>query len=91
MLFAGSDSERLPTAHTCFNHLLLPEYASVEKVRLFPSLLYEGHICYSLTHVSSGVYVCSYISTCSQQSIILKALDFYDGEIRWLGHTMILV
>eukprot|EP00961_Rhodomonas_salina_P109677 1476149-Rhodomonas_salina.10 len=22
----GSDSDRLPTAHTCFNHLLLPEY-----------------------------------------------------------------
>eukprot|EP00960_Hanusia_phi_P014573 430137-Hanusia_phi.AAC.1 len=22
----GPDSERLPTAHTCFNHLLLPEY-----------------------------------------------------------------
>ncbi len=22
----GPDSPRLPTAHTCFNHLLLPEY-----------------------------------------------------------------
>jgi hypothetical protein len=22
----GPDSDRLPTAHTCFNHLLLPEY-----------------------------------------------------------------
>ena len=22
----GSDEERLPSAHTCFNHLLLPEY-----------------------------------------------------------------
>ncbi|DAZ93940.1 TPA: hypothetical protein N0F65_012886 [Lagenidium giganteum] len=29
----GSDSDRLPTAHTCFNHLLLPEYSSKEKLR----------------------------------------------------------
>jgi len=28
----GSDSERLPTAHTCFNVLLLPEYLSKEKL-----------------------------------------------------------
>lgn len=24
---------RLPTSHTCFNHLLLPEYSSAEKLR----------------------------------------------------------
>lgn len=29
---AGPDSEQLPSAHTCFNHLLLPEYASKEKL-----------------------------------------------------------
>ena len=29
----GPDSDRLPTAHTCFNHLLLPEYADKEKLR----------------------------------------------------------
>lgn len=29
----GSDSERLPTAHTCYNILLLPEYDSKEKLR----------------------------------------------------------
>ncbi|KAJ5077046.1 e3 ubiquitin-protein ligase hectd2-related [Anaeramoeba ignava] len=29
----GPDSDRLPTAHTCFNHLLLPEYTSKEKLR----------------------------------------------------------
>ena len=29
---AGPDSDNLPTAHTCFNHLLLPEYASEEKL-----------------------------------------------------------
>lgn len=28
----GSDSERLPTAHTCFNVLLLPEYSTKEKL-----------------------------------------------------------
>ena len=27
----GPDSEQLPTAHTCFNHLLLPDYSSQEK------------------------------------------------------------
>jgi len=29
----GPDSDRLPTAHTCFNVLLLPEYSSLEKTR----------------------------------------------------------
>ncbi|KAF0765438.1 ubiquitin-protein ligase E3A isoform X1 [Aphis craccivora] len=28
----GSDSDRLPTAHTCFNILLLPEYSSKDKL-----------------------------------------------------------
>jgi ubiquitin-protein ligase E3 A len=28
----GSDSDKLPTSHTCFNTLLLPEYASREKM-----------------------------------------------------------
>jgi hypothetical protein len=28
---AGPDSDQLPTSHTCFNHLLLPDYASLEK------------------------------------------------------------
>eukprot|EP00929_Paragymnodinium_shiwhaense_P025350 TRINITY_DN15354_c0_g1_i1.p1 TRINITY_DN15354_c0_g1~~TRINITY_DN15354_c0_g1_i1.p1 ORF type:complete len:941 (+),score=279.73 TRINITY_DN15354_c0_g1_i1:98-2920(+) len=28
----SADSESLPTAHTCFNHLLLPEYSSKEKL-----------------------------------------------------------
>ena len=27
----GEDCERLPSAHTCFNHLLIPEYSSKEK------------------------------------------------------------
>lgn len=29
---AGDDSEQLPTSHTCFNVLLLPEYSSKEKL-----------------------------------------------------------
>ncbi|XP_061420057.1 ubiquitin-protein ligase E3A isoform X1 [Lethenteron reissneri] len=29
----GPDSDRLPTAHTCFNVLLLPEYCSREKLK----------------------------------------------------------
>ncbi|ETV92125.1 hypothetical protein, variant 1 [Aphanomyces invadans] len=29
----GPDSNKLPTAHTCFNHLLLPEYASQDKLK----------------------------------------------------------
>ena len=28
----GPDTDRLPTAHTCFNVLLLPDYASIEKL-----------------------------------------------------------
>ena len=30
---AGGDTDRLPSAHTCFNYLLLPEYASQEKLK----------------------------------------------------------
>jgi len=29
----GDDSDMLPTAHTCFNHLLLPDYATKEKLK----------------------------------------------------------
>ncbi|CAG5134325.1 unnamed protein product, partial [Candidula unifasciata] len=29
----GPDSDRLPTSHTCFNVLLLPEYATVDKLK----------------------------------------------------------
>ncbi|KAL1459581.1 hypothetical protein WDU94_011550 [Cyamophila willieti] len=39
----GPDSDRLPTAHTCFNVLLLPEYASKEKLqdRLLKAINYS--------------------------------------------------
>jgi ubiquitin-protein ligase E3 A len=30
---SGGDSEILPTSHTCFNHLLLPEYSSEAKLK----------------------------------------------------------
>jgi ubiquitin-protein ligase E3 A len=29
----GPDSDRLPSAHTCFNHLLLPEYNTKDKLK----------------------------------------------------------
>ena len=29
----GPDSDRLMTAHTCYNYLLLPEYTSEEKMK----------------------------------------------------------
>jgi ubiquitin-protein ligase E3 A len=29
----GDDSDRLPTAHTCFNYLMLPKYATKEKLK----------------------------------------------------------
>jgi ubiquitin-protein ligase E3 A len=29
----GPDSDKLPCAHTCFNHLLLPDYQNIEKLR----------------------------------------------------------
>ncbi|XP_044727584.1 ubiquitin-protein ligase E3A isoform X2 [Chrysoperla carnea] len=39
----GPDSDRLPTAHTCFNVLLLPEYSSKEKLydRLVKAINYS--------------------------------------------------
>lgn len=29
---AGPDSDSLPSAHTCFNHLLIPDYSSKAKL-----------------------------------------------------------
>lgn len=29
----GEDSEMLPSSHTCFNHLLIPEYSSKDKLK----------------------------------------------------------
>lgn len=29
----GRDDSRLPSAHTCFNHLLLPSYSSIEVLK----------------------------------------------------------
>jgi hypothetical protein len=29
----GADSDQLPTSHTCFNVLMLPEYSSKEKLQ----------------------------------------------------------
>lgn len=39
----GADSDRLPTSHTCYNVLLLPEYSSKEKLeeRLLKAISYS--------------------------------------------------
>lgn len=39
----GPDCDRLPTSHTCFNILLLPEYSSREKLeeRLLKAINYS--------------------------------------------------
>lgn len=39
----GSDSDRLPTSHTCYNVLLLPEYTTREKLeeRLLKAINYS--------------------------------------------------
>ncbi|OQR78664.1 ubiquitin-protein ligase E3A-like [Tropilaelaps mercedesae] len=39
----GPDSDRLPSAHTCYNILLLPEYSSKEKLseRLYKAIAYS--------------------------------------------------
>jgi ubiquitin-protein ligase E3 A len=29
----GADDDRLPSAHTCFNHLLLPDYTSIDVMK----------------------------------------------------------
>ena len=29
----GPDSDKLPCAHTCFNHMLLPEYKDKDKMK----------------------------------------------------------
>lgn len=38
----GPDSAQLPTAHTCFNTLILPQYASLHKLRSLLSLAVEN-------------------------------------------------
>ena len=39
---AGPDSSQLPTAHTCFNTLMLPDYASEDKMRKLLLLALEN-------------------------------------------------
>merc|ERR1711939_529042 len=39
----GTDPTRLPSAHTCFNHLLLPEYETLEQLgERFETAIAEG-------------------------------------------------
>ena len=46
---AGPDSDALPTSHTCFNTLLLPEYDPPSKVaKLLEYAVREGHEGFAL-------------------------------------------
>ena len=46
---AGPDSDALPTSHTCFNTLLLPEYDPPQKVaKLLEYAVREGHEGFAL-------------------------------------------
>ncbi|PFH32424.1 putative E3 ubiquitin-protein ligase [Besnoitia besnoiti] len=38
----GSDTDRLPTAHTCFNYLLLPDYQNREKLQKLLQIAIEN-------------------------------------------------
>jgi ubiquitin-protein ligase E3 A len=33
VMLQGLDDERLPSAHTCFNHLILPQFSTKEQLR----------------------------------------------------------
>ena len=45
---AGPDTEALPTSHTCFNYLLLPEYSSAGKLRHKLKLAIENAVGFGL-------------------------------------------
>eukprot|EP00916_Digyalum_oweni_P023401 GHVL01038831.1.p1 GENE.GHVL01038831.1~~GHVL01038831.1.p1 ORF type:complete len:426 (+),score=39.82 GHVL01038831.1:1437-2714(+) len=38
----GPDADRLPTSHTCFNHLLLPDYQNIEKLEKYLRIASEN-------------------------------------------------
>ena len=42
----GDEDTRLPSAHTCFNHMLLPEYSSREVL--------ERNLCYAISEAGEG-------------------------------------
>jgi ubiquitin-protein ligase E3 A len=42
---SGPDSLRLPSCHTCFNHLLLPEYSTKERL--------QERMMYAINHAKS--------------------------------------
>jgi len=44
----GPDSDQLPTSHTCFNHLLLPEYDSKEKLETKLKLAIQFNIGFGM-------------------------------------------
>lgn len=44
----GSDTDRIPTAHTCFNYLLLPDYRNKEKLQKYLFLALENNTGFGL-------------------------------------------
>jgi ubiquitin-protein ligase E3 A len=38
----GPDSDKLPSAHTCFNHLIMPDYQNKEKLRKLLTLAIQN-------------------------------------------------
>jgi ubiquitin-protein ligase E3 A len=44
----GGESEMLPTSHTCFNHLELPEYASEAKMRAKLELAIQNSVGFGM-------------------------------------------
>ena len=52
----GADSDRLPTSHTCFNVLLLPEYSTKEKMNdLLMKAIKECKVFKAHIHMYYGV------------------------------------
>lgn len=45
---AGADTEKIPTAHTCFNYLLLPDYRDKEKLRKYLMIALRHHTGFGL-------------------------------------------
>ena len=53
---------RLPSAHTCFNHLLLPEYESLEQLReRFDTAISEGEAHCSTSAATAAAHTVGYL------------------------------
>uniref|UniRef100_A0A182JNV3 Ubiquitin-protein ligase E3A n=1 Tax=Anopheles christyi TaxID=43041 RepID=A0A182JNV3_9DIPT len=80
----GPDSDRLPTSHTCFNVLLLPEYNSKEKLeeRLLKAINYSKGFGMLRADIFS-VY-----PEILREILVLEELLFRTKSITAFGHTI---